>query len=375
MSQTKKKKAGSAKKSVTKGKTSSTPKKVVVLLGDPRLYDPVAPGGVWDEDDFETIDKLKAALGEIEGYEFSYMDDHTSFIDDLRAMKGKIDIVFNLCDEGFYNDPRKELHVAALLEILGFPYTGATPQSMAIRLDKSIVKGIARMLGVPTANGMLIDVGQSVPNLPAGMDFPVFVKPNNTDAGQGISRKSICHNRSELMDVVTELRAGICKEMPILVEEFLPGKDLTTGIIGNLGYASLLSLPIAEEDYSMLSPELPRLCGWEAKWDPNSPYWQTKSIHADLPPKIETTIIEATKKMFKYTECRDYARFDWRIDSYGTPKLLDVNCNPGWCWDSHMSKLSSMLDISYPQMLEKIIDVAIERIVYERTIPTKLYQP
>ena len=375
MSQSKKKKATTAKKASTMKKSVPETKKIVVLFGDPRLFDPVAPGGVWDEDDIETIDKLKAALAEIQGYEFSYLDNHKTFIDDLRALKGNVDLVFNLCDEGYYNDPRKEMHVAALLEILGLPYTGATPQSMAIRLDKGIVKGIARMLGVPTANGMLIDVGQDVPNLPAGMDFPVFVKPNNTDAGQGISRKSICHSRDELVDVVAELREGICKEMPILVEEFLPGKDLTTGIIGNPGFDSLLSLPIAEEDYSMLSPELPRLCGWEAKWDPTSPYWQTKSIRADLPPKIEATIIEATKRMFKYTECRDYARFDWRLDNYGTPKLLDVNCNPGWCWDGHLAKLSSMIGISYPQMLEKILEVAMDRVEHERNIPTKIYQP
>ncbi|HME55560.1 MAG TPA: hypothetical protein VKM55_25365 [Candidatus Lokiarchaeia archaeon] len=356
-------------------KSESELKKIVILLGDPKLFDPVAPGGIWDEDDFETIDKLKAALGEIKGYEFSYLDDHKTFIDDLRGRKGNIDLVFNLCDEGYYNDPRKELHVAALLEILGFPYTGATPQSMAIRLDKSIVKGIARMLGVPTANGILIDVGQTVPDLPTGMDYPLFVKPNNTDAGQGITRKSICHDRGELEAVVAELREGICKEMPILVEDFLSGKDLTTGVIGNPGFASLISLPIAEEDYSMLSPDLPHLCGWEAKWDPQSPYWQTKSIRADLTAETEAIIVEATKRMFKYTECRDYARFDWRLDDNGKPKLLDVNCNPGWCWDSHMVKLSSMIDVTYPQMLEKILEVSIERIDHERTIPTKLYQP
>lgn len=364
-----------ARSDAVKKEKSRSVKKIVVLFGDPRLFDPVAPGGVWDADDIETIDKLKQALAELEGYEFSYLDNHKTFIDDLRAIKDKTDLVFNLCDEGYYNDPRKEMHVAALLEILGLPYTGATPQSMAIRLDKAIVKGIARWLGVPTAQGMLIDVGQGVRDLPEGLNFPVLVKPNNTDAGQGISRKSVCHNLTDIKMVVAELRQGLCKEMPILVEEFLPGKDLTTGVIGNPGFESLLSLPIAEEDYSMLSPELPRICGWEAKWDPSSPYWQTRSIHADLPKDVETTIVEGTKKMFKYTECRDYARFDWRLNAKGEPRLLDVNCNPGWCWDGHMAKLSSMVGISYPKMLERILAVAFERTQHEKAIPTKLYQP
>ncbi len=367
---------GPRETSTVAGNTAKRMKKVVVLLGDSRLYDPVAPGGVWDADDFETIDLLKKALGEIEGYEYLFLDNHKTLLDDLKALKGSVDIVFNLLDEGYYNDPRKEMHVAALLEILGFPYTGASPQSMAIRLDKGIVKGIARNLGVPVANGLLIDVGEPVPKvLPKGLDFPVFVKPNNTDAGQGITRKSICNSISEIETKVTELRQDLCKTMPILIEEFLPGKDLTTGIVGNPGFRNFVQLPIAEEDYSMIPADLPRLCGWESKWDPNSPYWNTKSVRVDLPLETKKVIEEGTKRMFVYTECRDYARFDWRLNSKGEPRLLDVNCNPGWCWDGHMAKLSAMVGVSYPQMLGKILDAAFERIAAENAVPCKLYKP
>jgi D-alanine-D-alanine ligase len=244
---------------------------------------------------------------------------------------------------------------------------------MAIRLDKAIMKGIARQLGVPVAKGRLIDAGEPVPDL--DMNFPVFVKPNNTDAGQGISRKSVCRDINAVKEIVADLRKDLCKEMPILVEEFLPGKDLTIGVLGNPGRPGLIMLPIAEEDYSMLDPALPRICGAEAKWDPKSPYWQTKSMRAVLPPGTEKVIVEGTKKMFKYLECKDYARFDWRLDGKGNPKLLDANANPGWCWDSHMVKLSAMIGISYPQMLSKILDFALDRIAAENAIPCKLYKP
>jgi D-alanine-D-alanine ligase len=364
---------GSAVKPVGAVQASNRVKKVVVLLGDIRLYDPVAPGGVWDADDIETIDLLKKALGELKDYEFSYLDNHKTLLDELRALKGKVDLAFNLLDEGYYNDPRKELHVAALLEILGIPYTGATPQSMAIRLDKAIMKGVARQLGVPVAKGLLIDAGDPVPDL--DMAFPVFVKPNNTDAGQGISRKSVCCSLDAVKEVVADLRKDLCKEMPILVEEFLPGKDLTIGVLGNPGRPGLIMLPIAEEDYSMLAPELPRICGQESKWDPTSPYWKTKSIKAILPPETEKIIVEGTKRMFKYLECKDYARFDWRLDANGQPKLLDANANPGWCWDSHMVKLSAMIGLTYPQMLGKILAFAIERNAFEASLPCKLYKP
>jgi D-alanine-D-alanine ligase len=335
------------------------PRRVAVVYGDPNLFDPVVPGGIWDDDDIETVDRLKDALSELQDYEFTYLDNHLTLIDDLRSLRGQINMVFNLCDEGFYNDPRKELHVAAVLELFGFPYTGATPQGMVLCLDKAVVKGIARNLGVPTAASFLLDVAEELGDVP--IDFPVMVKPNLTDGGVGISRKSVCTTREELADTIDELRSDTCQRMPVLIEEFLPGKDLTIGMLGNPGFPSWMTLPIVEEDYSMLSPELPRICGYEAKWDPESPYWQTKSIVADLPDGTSETIVEGTKKVFTYTECRDYARFDWRLDAAGNPKLLDANPNPGWCWDGHLAKSAARVGITYPQMLERILEAAFER--------------
>jgi len=74
-------------------------------------------------------------------------------------MKGKVDYVCNLCDEGFNNDPRKELHVPALLEMLGIPYTGAGPQSLAFCYDKSLVRGVAKEMGIPVPDACFITPG------------------------------------------------------------------------------------------------------------------------------------------------------------------------------------------------------------------------
>jgi len=91
---------------------------VVVLLGDKRKPDPLKPMGIFDDDDIYTIDKLKEALNELEDYRFSYLDNHDTLIFDLIKIKPKINFVFNLCDEGYFNDPLKEAHIPALLEIL-----------------------------------------------------------------------------------------------------------------------------------------------------------------------------------------------------------------------------------------------------------------
>jgi D-alanine-D-alanine ligase len=164
----------------------------------------------------------------------------------------------------------------------------------------------------------------------------------------------------DLVNAITEIREKFGYEKPVLVEEFLTGKDFTVGIIGNPP-ESYTVLPIIEEDYSALPPDLPRICGYEAKWLPDSPYWNLKSIPADLPDGTERLVVECCLKLFERLECRDYCRFDWRLDANGQPKLLEVNPNPGWCWDGHMAKMSKIAGISYSEMLSAILRAAEDR--------------
>lgn len=67
-------------------------------------------------------------------------------------------------------------------------------------------------------------------------------------------------------------------------------------------------------------------------------------------------------KLFKRLECRDYCRFDWRLDSEGNPKLLEVNPNPGWCWDGHLAKMAKIEGLSYSEMLKEILEATERRI-------------
>ncbi|WP_332882057.1 D-alanine--D-alanine ligase family protein [Methanosarcina horonobensis] len=148
-------------------------------------------------------------------------------------------------------------------------------------------------------------------------------------------------------------------DKPFLLEEFLPGKDISVGIIGNPPFCTVL--PITEEDYSAVPEELPRICGYEAKWLPDSPYWKIRSVPAGLPEKIEKEIVRSCLALFARLGCRDYARFDWRLDAEGRPKLLEVNPNPGWCWDGHLAKMAAYANISYSGMLAAVIEAAKKR--------------
>ena len=347
----------------TKVKKNNIFKKVVVILGDPAKPDPLKPLGIFDEDDFYTIDQLKGALKELEHklhYQFIYLTNHDNLIQDLVKLKekGKVDFVFNLCDEGYLNDPRKELHIPVLMELLGIPYTGATPQCLAFCYDKSLVRGIAKEIGINIPHAFFIKPEDSTFELT--FDFPVIVKPNFGDSSFGITKNSVAYDIEKLMNSISEIREKFGYDKPILVEEFLSGKDLSIGIIGNPP-ESYLVLPIIEEDYSALPAGFPKICGYEAKWVPDSPYWKIKSIPAQLSENTEKWIIECCLKLFERLECRDYCRFDWRLDSQGKPKLLEVNPNPGWCWDGHLARMAKIIGISYIEMLSMILQTAEQR--------------
>ncbi|KUK98917.1 MAG: Methyltransferase type 11 [Methanomicrobiales archaeon 53_19] len=314
--------------STTKTRGQERAKHVAVMLGDPAKPDALKPSCTFDDDDFYTIDQMK------------------------------VDYVFNLCDEGFNNDPRKELHVPALLEIFEIPYTGSGPQSLAFCYDKSLVRGVAKEMGIPVPDACFITPGDRTYDV--GMKLPAIVKPNAGDSSYGITQESIARTIEELSDVINALRTKLGYDRSLLVEEFLTGKDISVGIIGNpSGYCTVL--PIIEEDYSALPPELPRICGYEAKWLPDSPYWKIVSKPAELPEEIEKVIVRCCLALFKRLECRDYCRFDWRLDEHGSPKLLEVNPNPGWCWDGHLAKMAKYAGLSYPEMLGRILKAAEER--------------
>jgi D-alanine-D-alanine ligase len=120
---------------------------------------------------------------------------------------------------------------------------------------------------------------------------------------------------------------------------------------------------MAEEDYSQLPPNLPRICGYEAKWLEDTPYFKLlRSIPANIPDDIEKVISENCLKLFERLGCRDYARFDWRFDQQGIPKLLEVNPNPGWCWDGHLAKMSALKGMDYPEMMRFILQTAEQRL-------------
>ncbi|MCS7135761.1 MAG: methyltransferase domain-containing protein [Nitrososphaerota archaeon] len=334
-------------------------KTIVVLLGDPRKPDPVKPNGVFDDDDMFAIDELKKALSCIDGYRFVYLNDHEKMVEELMKMRDSIHLVLNLCDEGYMNDPFKELHVPALLDMLGIPYTGAGPRCLAYCYDKSFVKSVAKDLGIPTPKSILVKELSDIDKMQ--LEFPAIVKPNFGDNSYGITYRNVVKNENELIKVLSWMRECLGYKGPVLLEEYIEGDDLSVGIIGNLPDDYLI-LPIIKEDYSQVPVEFPRICSYEAKWLKGTPYDKVTSTKIDLPESTRTLLEKWCLLLFERLECRDYARFDWRLSSENVPKLLEVNPNPGWVWDGHLNKMANLAGISYSELLHMIILSAEKRL-------------
>lgn len=336
-------------------------KKVVVVHGDPTKPNNILPGGKWDEDDFETIKILKAALDQIEGYSFSFLCSHDTLMADLRRLKDQkeVDLVLQFCDEGWQNHNRMELHVCALLEMFNIPYSGSGPACIGVTLDKQTVLGMASAIGIPVPKTLFLESEKNGINL-KGMKFPLLVKPNSTDGSFGITKKNVCYSEADLHAAIKNIREVFNVHGALLIQEYLEGRDINCGIIGNPPYGHTV-LPITEEDYSAVPEGWPKICGFESKWDPESPYWNIKTVPTTLDKEKQQIITDCSTRLFRRLGVRDYARFDWRLDSEGNPYLLEANPNCGWCEDGHMAKTSALAGISYPAMLRMIIESALSR--------------
>ncbi len=305
------------------------------------------------------MEQFMSAIGALKQYEFIVVNNHDNLVSDLIKLQPKIDFAFNVCDEGFGNDASKELHIPALLEILGIPYTGAGPQCLALCYDKSFVRGVAKEMRIAVADAAFICPGDESFDLSFG--FPAIVKPNVGDSSYGITKENVVQNYSQLKNIISILRKQFGADLPILVEKFLPGADLSVGLVGNVSSGFVLS-SVSEEDYSKLPSGLPKICGYEAKWLYDSVYNVLKSIPAKIPEHTRQKLIKDSIQLFQRLDCRDYCRIDWRLDENGDPKLLEVNPNPGLCWDGHLTKMASFYNISFSGLLDMLFKVAEERI-------------
>ncbi len=289
------------------------------------------------------------------GHEIETLKASYSLWDELREKKGKIDLVFNLA-EAFGGENTNEVLVPAMLEALDIPFTGASSHNMYFTLDKEKTKIVLAEYGIPSAPQQVFrDCDEK---LKSNLSFPLIVKPIREEASIGIYQDSVVLNEKELKRKIKDTLTRY--HQPALVERFIIGREVSVGIVGN--EPNLHVFPPLEFLFEGAKSPYEKIRSYEYKWGGK----KEQMVKADLFDGIKQKLAEYTRLAFIATECRDYARMDYRIDTNGNIFLIEVNYNPGIGPNTHglnntVTMMASFEGYTFPDLIEKIIQISARR--------------
>jgi D-alanine-D-alanine ligase len=271
-----------------------------------------------------------------------------------RLAQERPDLVVNLC-ESLGGDPRGEMLVPGLLDLLGVPYTGSGPLTLALALHKHMAKDLLRARGVPTPDYRLVDRvgGWREVDLP----FPLIVKPAREDASIGIDRRSLVHSASALAEACE--RVLLQHAQPALVESYIEGRELNVSL---LGPSPARVLPLAEIDFSQLAPDHPRIVTYACKWDESAPeFHATPPVRCSLSMELGERVSATALAAFEALECRDYARVDMRLSRDGTPYVIEVNPNCDLSPGAGFARAARAFGLEYEDLVWRLVEIALDR--------------
>ncbi len=269
-----------------------------------------------------------------------------------KVLRDPPDLVFNFA-EGHGISRSREARVPALLEMLGIPYTGSDPFTMAVTLDKDCAKKLVAHAGLAVPASVAVEAGVPLSEVSlTHLRMPVVVKPAWEGSSKGIREKCLVENARELPALIESLRADY--PQTVLIEEYIEGEELTVGLLGN-GDPSVLGI-------MRVVPKTPTkhfIYSLETKRD------YRNRVDYECPPKLSATILErvaaAAKLAFRTLGCRDVARIDFRVKGE-TPYFLEVNPLPGLNpIDSDLVLIAGMVNWSYDKLVMTIVNEALAR--------------
>lgn len=265
------------------------------------------------------------------------------------------DLVFNLC-ESFADDDTADFKIAAFLELLKKKYTGAGTHGLLLAQDKAIAKKIFSFHGVHTPVFAKSFRGRL--DFSHDLQFPVIVKPAREDGSIGIEFSAVVSSIKELMERMDWLHQHF--DSPVLIEEYIEGREMYVGIIGN---AKPETLPIIELDLSKLPEGTPRIAGAEVKWGKGTKaYRDTKSAIADgLPDETVFALQQAAIAAYQALELRDYGRIDMRLASDGRVHVIEANPNPWLSSRAEFAMAARKSGRTYTELVGEIVDLAMAR--------------
>lgn len=323
----------------------------------------------WDDlDSDETVNSIIEAL-EAGGHRATFVEGDLRLVEELPRLKP--DICFNIC-EGHFGDAR-EAHVPTILEMLRIPYTGSRVLTLALALDKPMTKRVLTYHGLPTPSFQVFE--RIDEPLDPELSFPLFVKPSREGTGMGVSPESIVNDESSLREQLRRLMERY--EQPVLAEQFIEGREITVGVVGNLTGPVAWRVPANEEaprvsrGLTFLPPLEIDMSRYESEAGVYTSRIKTELVHDfhwHCPAPLETSIVDEvnwlTAATFRVIGCCDVARVDFRLNQFedDKPYILEINPLPGLNPEySDLCIEAGAAGWEYATLVNRILDEAIER--------------
>ncbi|MFZ4850092.1 MAG: D-alanine--D-alanine ligase family protein [Caldilinea sp.] len=337
----------------------------VALLANLKKNAPTWPGIAadrWDELDSEkTVEAIAAAL-QSRGHTVTFLEGTPTLASDLAKLRPEI--CFNLC-EGHFGDAR-EAQIPALLEMLRIPYTGSQVLALALALDKPMTKRVLAYHQLPTPAFQVFE-DRHEPLHPS-LHYPLFVKPSREGTGIGVSAASIVADEKALRHQIQQTLDRY--QQPALVEQYIEGREVTVGLVGNLSHPRAAAAPWAGLHlFPALEIDLDSHPAEEAGLYTNR--MKVELAHAfrylcpaPLPDRLVELLHRYTAAAFQAIGCRDVCRVDFRLDRHDNdqPYLLEINPLPGLAPNySDLCLEAAAEGWHYETLINRILDEAIAR--------------
>lgn len=231
--------------------------------------------------------------------------------------------------------------VQALLDMAGVRYTGSGHLASALAMDKHLTKVLLRAAGVSTADWIMAPApGTEVLEAEAvgqALSWPVVVKPSKQGSTVGLS---IVREPGELATAVAE---AFRFDDEVMIERFVPGRELTVGIMGDVVLPTIEIVPMKE------------LYDYECKYTPG----MAKEFVAELSPEVQARLADEARRAFVALKLRGYARIDFRLDPSGRPWCLEANTLPGMTPTSLIPQAAAAAGVLFPDLCERIVHLAL----------------
>jgi D-alanine-D-alanine ligase len=272
----------------------------------------------------------------------------------------KPDIVFNLC-ETFFSNRAHEPNIPALLELMKVPYTGAGPDALMLCKDKALAKKLLSFHHIRVARFVVSSRERPLKRL-ARFSYPAFVKPIGEESSDGIARASLAKTEAEALDRARFLHERF--ESDALVEEYVDGRELYLGVLGNkrLTVFPPREIFFGEHGEHAGDDDGPRFATAKAKWDDAyRKKWKIRNgPAAPLEGPLERKLAELARRVYRILHIRGLGRIDVRVTAEGEVFVIEANPNPSLAKEDDFAQAAAQVGFGYEALIQKILENALK---------------